>query len=386
MIAPSIIPCQRHLFDVPDDIAYLNCAYFSPFLRSVTEAGIAGVHRRDHPWEIVTRHFFEEAEEARRLFATLIGANADDIAIIPATSYGIAIAVENIPLRRDQRVVVLEDQFPSNYYGWLEQCRRVGATLVSAPRPADDDWTGSVLRMIDERTAVVAVPHVHWTDGGLLDLVAIGARCRAVGAALVIDVAQSIGALPIDVGTIQPDFLVAACYKWMLGPYNLGFCYIAPHRQEGRPLEENWIAREGSDQLSNLLDYQDGYLPGARRFDLGQRGNFHLLPMAIAALKQLHAWGVPNIQATIRLRTDRIAERAAAFQIRAVPRERRAGHYLGLRFSGGVPDGLAERLAREKVYVSVRGRDAVRVTPHLWVNDRDEDRFIAVLEQAVKGR
>lgn len=142
-------------------------------------------------------------------------------------------------MRADQRVIVLEDQFPSNYYGWLEHCRRVGAALTIVPRPKDDDWTKAVLAAIDKKTAVVTVPNVHWTDGGLLDLVTIGEKCRDAGAALVIDAMQSLGALPLDVRTVRPDFLVSAAYKWMLGPYSFGFVYVAPERQGGRPLEEN---------------------------------------------------------------------------------------------------------------------------------------------------
>ncbi|GIS88763.1 MAG: hypothetical protein CM1200mP18_14730 [Gammaproteobacteria bacterium] len=162
-----------------------------------------------------------------------------------------------------------------------------------------------------------------------------------------------------------------------------GFIYVAPKWQEGTPLEHNWINREGSEDFSNLVDYRDSYQPGARRYDVGERGNIHLVPMAKTGLRQLLDWGVGSIQYTIRARTDRIAERAADMGIAALPPELRAGHYLGLRFPGGVPEGLADRLARKNVYVSVRGREAVRVTPHLWVTDEDEDRFFEVLASAL---
>ena len=92
------IPCQRHLFDIPDDVTYLNCAYISPSLRSVTEAGREGVHRKAHPWRITAPAFFDESERARELFARISGATADDIAIIPAVSYGVAIAARNLEI------------------------------------------------------------------------------------------------------------------------------------------------------------------------------------------------------------------------------------------------------------------------------------------------
>ena len=162
-----MIPCQRHLFDIPDDVAYLNCAYISPLMLSAREVGLKGAARKCRPWEILPAHFFDDAEIARTLFARLIGARADDIAIVSSASYGVALAAANLALARGQRIVVLHEQFPSNVYGWRELARERGAELVTLSRPDDDDWTALVLATIDERVAVVALPHCHWTDGAL---------------------------------------------------------------------------------------------------------------------------------------------------------------------------------------------------------------------------
>ena len=379
----TMLDCQRHLFDIPNDVAYLNCAYISPLLNAVRDVGIAAAQRKSHPWKIFPRDFFTDAEEARGLFAELIGATTNDVALGSAASYGTATAARNLPVQPGQRILVLQDQFPSNVYSWHALAAECDGTILTLQRPQDDNWTRSILEALDDRVAIAALPHVHWTDGAMLDLVRIGARCREVGAALAIDGTQSVGVLPFDVSAIQPDFLTVATYKWLLGPYSAGFTYVAPKWQEGTPLEHNWINREGSEDFSNLVDYRNSYQPGARRYDVGERGNIHLVPMAKTGLRQLLDWGVGNIQHTIRARTDRIAERAADMGICALPPEHRAGHYLGLRFPGGVPEGLADRLAQKNVYVSVRGRDAVRVTPHLWVTDEDEDRFFEVLTSAL---
>lgn len=380
-----MISCQRHLFDIPPDIAYLNCAYISPILNAVREAGVAAAQRKSHPWTIKPIDFFTDAEVGRERFAQLIGAMAEDIALVPATSYGTATAARNLPCRAGQRIIVLHEQFPSNVYPWRELAATRRAELVTLPRPEDDNWTRAILDALDDRVAIAALPHVHWTDGALVDLDRVGVRCREVGAALVVDGTQSVGALPFDVRTIQPDFLVVATYKWLLGPYAAGYLYVAPRWHDGEPLEYNWANRADSTDFARLVDYRDGFQPGARRFDVGERGNIHLVPMANAALNQILEWGVEEIQSTIRARTDRMANRAAGLGIQALPAAQRASHYLGLRFPGGVPVGLAERLAAEQVYVSVRGRDAMRVTPHLWVNDADEDRLFEVLARVVGG-
>jgi selenocysteine lyase/cysteine desulfurase len=377
-----MIPSQRHLFDIPEDIAYLNCAYLGPLSHAVVAAGREASGKKSRPWEIGSEDFFTDTEVARTLFAGLINAGDDDVALVPAASYGVSVAARNLPLAKGQTVVVLAEQFPSNVYAWRESANGAGARVIAVPRPEHGDLTRAVLDSVDERTAVVALPHCHWADGALLDLETIGRRCRELGAGLVLDVTQSAGVMPLDVKRIQPDFLVAACYKWLLGPYSIGFLYVAPHRQDGKPIEFNWRARLGSENFSGLVNYEDSYLPGAHRFDVGECANFQTMPAVIAALRQIRDWGVPAIAQTLAARNAGIAERAAALGLESLGAERRAGHYLGLRFPREIPDGLLEELRQAGVYVSVRG-DSLRITPHLYNDDADVDRLMHALQQAV---
>ena len=377
----TLIPCQRDLFDIPDNVAWLNCAQMSPTMRSVAEAGEAAIRRKEHPWTISPVDFFTDSEIARGLFADVVNADSDEVAIVPSASYGMAIAAQNLSVGPDNRILVLDEQFPSNLYVWSELAKRTGARIDVVPRPNDDDWTAAILNRIGPDIAIAALPNNHWTDGGLIDLEQIGAALRDVGAALAVDATQSLGAMPFDVRRVRPDFLVAACYKWMLGPYSLGFLYVDPKHHAGQPIEHNWITRAGSEDFSGLVNYRDDYQPGARRFDMGERANFGLMPQAIAALRQILDWGVDNIQATLSARTGEIAARARGMGIDSVSQGLRAGHFLGLRFEGGVPEGLGARLAAENIHISVRGA-SVRVTPHLYNNDEDIERFFDALGRA----
>lgn len=371
---------QRDLFEIPNNIAYLNCSYMSPLPTASREAGQGAVARKSQPWNITSQDFFTEAETARELFAELVGGDADGVAIIPSASYGVGIAAANIPVARGQSIVLLEDQFPSNVYPWRDLASQTGASIVTVPRPSDYDWTTALLAHIDQRTAVVAVPNCHWTDGSLIDLRRVGERARAVGAALVVDGAQSVGAHPFSVAEVQPDFLVAVTYKWLLGPYSLGFLYAAPHRREGKPLESNWITREDSEDFAGLVEYRDTFQPGARRYDMGERANFALLPIAIASLRQIIAWRVEEIAATLRELTGYIEQQARHIGLEPVPSERRVGHLIGLRSRGEVPADLGRQLAAEGVFVSQRG-NAIRVSPHLY-NTREEcNKLFAALAQ-----
>ncbi len=378
----TAIACQRALFDIPDDIAWLNCAYMSPLMRPVVEAGQAAVQRKANPWTVSPPDFFSGPEEARALFARIVNAQADEIAIIPSVSYGMALAARNLAAPRGTRILLLDDQFPSNVYVWRDLAAQTGARIDTVARPAGDDWTSAILDAIGADVSIAALPHSHWTDGGLVDLERVGAALREAGAALALDITQSGGALPIDVQSIAPDFLVCATYKWLLGPYSLAFVYVDRKHHGGRPLEHNWIARAGSEDFAGLVNYRDEFQPGARRFDMGELSNFALMPQAIAALHRILDWGVDNIHATLAARNDDIAARARSLGIDSVSRGLRAGHYLGLRFEGGVPDGLGQRLAGEKIFVSVRGA-SMRVTPHLYNTDEDIDRLFAALERSV---
>ncbi len=379
-----MLPCQRHLFDIPDDVAYLNCAYMSPLMKPVIEAGGAGLARKAHPWEITPDKFFTGADEFRATAAQIINCSAEDIAIVPSASYGVATAARNLPVKKGQSILVLAEQFPSNYYPWQRRAEETGAALKIVPWPGDrdedHDWTAAVLDSLTADVAIAALPHVHWTSGGRLDLVRIGEACRKLGAALALDLTQSLGALPFSVRDVQPDFAVAASYKWLLGPYSIGLLYVAPKWQQGMPLEENWIQRSNARDFSSLILYAEDYDAGARRFDMGERSNFALLPAAVRAMNQLLEWGVARISDTAGALNRQLASAAADLGFSAPAEPWRAPHYLCLRRKAAIPKEFPEMLAREKVFVSVRG-SSIRVTPHVYNTLEDCERLIACLRR-----
>ena len=211
----KLIPCQREIFDIPAEVAYLNCAYSAPMLKSVAS-------------------------------------------------------------------------------------------------------TGAVLDKLTEDAGIVALPQVRWTDGALLDLELIGRRARELGAALVLDLTQSLGAMPFSVRNVQADFIVCAAYKWLLGPYGVSFLYARSDRQQGEPIENPWIARLGSDDFARLTQYQSQFRRGVRRYDAGEP--YHLtISMAVEALRQVHSWGTAAISATIAAKTRQLAEQSASLVVLPFP-------------------------------------------------------------------
>jgi len=377
---------ERALFSIPLDVTYLNCASMSPQLRSVTAAGLASVRSKESPWQLRASDWFDHAEPLRALFARIVGSDANDVALVPSASYGLAVAAANVPVRAGQTILVIDREFPSNVYTWHELARRTGARVRTVKRSEGATWGDAIVGALGAGdVALVATPVCHWTDGTLMDLERVGAAARSAGAALVVDASQAAGAHPIDVAVVQPDFLVAVGYKWLMGPYSFGYLYVAPKWHErGVPIEQTWMSRAGAEDFARLVDYSGEMRPGARRFDMGEFSQFTLLPMAQAALEQVLAWGVDRVARDIGELTGRIAREVAALGCLVADERARVRHMLGVQLPDGLPADLAARLTAERVHVSVRG-DSIRVAPHLYNDERDVERFVSVLGAAIRA-
>ncbi|UCD23313.1 MAG: aminotransferase class V-fold PLP-dependent enzyme [Gemmatimonadota bacterium] len=372
-----MLSCQKHLFSLPQDLHYLNCAYMSPLPLRVEEAGIAGIRKKRIPADIFPGDFLSGLENVRTRFAGLVGAGGSQrIALIPSVSYGLASVARNLEIASSQNLIILTRQFPSNVYAWRRLAATTGAeirTVAPPERVADRarHWNERLLEAIDRDTAVVAMAQVHWTDGTQFDLVKVGERCREVGAALVIDGTQSVGAQPFDVGGIEPDALICAGYKWLMGPYSLGVAYYGSRFENGLPLEETWLSRVGSDDFPRLIDYRDEYRAGAVRYEPGEISNFALVPMLDAALELIAGWGVDSIAAYCRELTDLLVAESAMAGFEVESARWRSGHIVGLRMPHGLdPKKLQTELADRKISVSVRG-DVLRVSPSVYNDEAD---------------
>lgn len=363
-------------FILDKDMTYLNCANMSPVLISVREAGLQALETRAAPWKLTAKDWFTDAEELRRQAGRIFETNEDNIALIPAASYGLAVAAGNLQPERGKTIIVLEDQFPSNFYVWDELARRQGLTLITVPK-AGPSLTENILRYIDARTGIIALPNCHWMDGTLIDLEKISAAAKSVKAFLVLDLSQSLGALPLNIERIDPDFAVAVGYKWLLGPYGLGYMYVSPRwHEEGKPLEYSWLARQGSDDFTTLTNYTTEYRRGARKFDMGEFAQFHLVPMAIAALKQILDWKVARIQASLKTLTDMLMAYKQAQGLESPVAQ--AGHMIGIPLGNRDTAALKERLSGKKIVVSFRGA-SIRVSPHVYNSASEVEALLSAL-------
>jgi selenocysteine lyase/cysteine desulfurase len=376
------LPSQRHLFDIPEDIAYFNCASNAPQLNTSRERLLAGARSKSQPWHRTSRDFFDDADIIRQLAAELFGGDAEGFAVIPAASYGLSTAARAIEpqLRAGDEILLIADEFPSNVLPWKRTAQETGAMITTVPTPEDGDWTAAILARIGATTKVVSVSTCHWTNGAMIDLRPIGQACRDAGIALVVDATQSLGAMPFPLAEIAPDFLVAAGYKWLLCPYGFGLLYVSKRWRQARPLEESWLTRDNAQDFTALANYNEAYRPGARRFDVGETCTPTILPGVIAALTQIQAWGVANIAETLAAVNSRIAQRLQVLGFSVPTEALRCLHMFGAPLPAGCTVNMVAELAKQNIFISQRGH-SLRFAPHLHVNDADVTRLLAALSE-----
>ncbi|HMJ69469.1 MAG TPA: aminotransferase class V-fold PLP-dependent enzyme [Cyclobacteriaceae bacterium] len=376
---------QRSAFSIPKDTTFLNCANLSPLAKSVEEIGIKALLRKRNPGLITADDFFTDADKLRKEYAKLINTTEDKrIVVIPSVSYGMANVVKNIPLKKGDEVIVAAEQFPSNYYPWAKRCEETGANIKTIAPPdaiqrRGEKWNEKILEAITPSVKVVALGNVHWADGTRFNLIAIRKRTREVGAALIIDGTQSVGALPFDIQEIQPDALICGGYKWLLGPYAIGLAYYGAMFDNGRPVEESWMNRMGSEDFRALVNYQSPYKSGSLRYEVGEHSNFVYVPMLMEAIRLLNKWKPSNIQKYCKSITSESISQLRENGYWIEDEDSRGYHLFGIRLPQHVDlDKVAARLRKNKVYVSFRG-NAIRVAPNVYNTERDLEKLTSLL-------
>mgnify|MGYP005990661051 CR=1 FL=1 len=371
------LQAQKDLFDIPEEINYFNIASLSPSFKTIEEAGVKALKEKSRPYLVPTSDFFEPVIKVKKLFAQLI--DADDynrIANIPSVSYGMATVANNIKLKEGDEIVLIQDEFPSNYYAWEKLAQESKAIIKTVKQPktkenCGEQWNQDILDSINEKTAFIALGNIHWANGTLFDLKAIRKKTNEHNALLIIDGSQSIGALEFSIKEINPDALICAGYKWLFGPYGSGFAYFGSYFDNGNPIEENWSNRMNSENFSGLTQYESNYKPLANRYSVGEHGNFIYIKMQIAALEQLIQWTPKAIQEYCKSISKEavIALQNAGCYIENS--NNRAHHLFGIEIPKHVDiDVLKTVLKKHHVFLSFRG-NYIRTSCHLYNTSKD---------------
>jgi selenocysteine lyase/cysteine desulfurase len=372
-----ILQNQKQLFNFPKEITYLNIASQSPSFKSVEKAGVDAVLKKSQPYKITGPDYFEPVIQLKKLFAQLI--EVDDynrIAMIPSVSYGIATVANNIKLNAGDEILLIDEQFPSNFYSWEKLAKKYNATIKFVKQPTTkidrgQQWNAAILKAINKKTALVAMGNIHWANGTLFDLKAIREKTTQHNSLLIIDGSQSVGALPFSVKEINPDALICAGYKWLFGPYGCGYGYFSSYFDNGNPIEENWSNRLDSENFTNLTNYQPKYKPLANRYSAGESGSFIYVQMQIAALKQVLEWTPKSIQSYCKNISKEAVIELQKLGCTLENPEDRTHHLFGFQLPNSINiERLKEKLNEQQIFVSFRG-DFIRISCHVYTTAND---------------
>ncbi len=384
-----MLKSQKEKFDLASDVTYLNCANIAPLMKNLSDLGKNAIDLRARPYEISRGDWFEPTTNLKRNFAKLINCkNHQRIAVIPSVSYGVASVAKNIKLNSKDEILVVDEQYPSNYYSWVNISKEFGAEIkiVLAPSEAKNKgriWNDRILDSISEKTRIVAIGNVHWTDGTLFQLHEISKKAKQNDALLIIDGSQSIGALPFDIDKIKPEAVFAVGYKWLLGPFSFALGYFGEFFDNGSPLEENWINRKDSDDFQGLVDYTSNYRPFAGRFNVGENSNFHLTPIMNGAIDQLLKWDVTNIQKYCEELTKNPINELRELGCIIEDNEYRTSNLFGIRFHELIDlQQLENEFVKNKIYTSLRGT-AVRISVNVYNDTNDMDKLVECIKNVI---
>lgn len=380
-----MISTQAHLFDLPKNTTYLNAAYMTPLPHAVAEAGQDGIRQKLNPAEIGKEAFFSAPQEVRKLFSKLINnPDPERIALFPSVSYGMANVVKNVTPEYGHEIVLVGDQFPSAVFPWTKGEGSFKINTIPLPslyKNRGERLTKSIVDAIRDKTAAVCLGNVLWTDGTKYDLLRISKKCKEHGTLLIIDGTQSIGALEFDLQIIQPDAILCAGYKWLMGPYGMTLGYFGAAFDDGVPIEDNWMNRQNSDDFAGLTKYQNNYRPKAQRYNAGQYSSFIHIAMLNKSLEMILNWEVELIQRYCQYLAAELFDaikNSKSYWIEKDP-DYRSNHIIGIHLLDPEIKPKLERTLNEKnIKVSMRS-DCLRVSPHLYNTKEDMYKLMDVV-------
>jgi cysteine desulfurase/selenocysteine lyase len=378
----DVASLRREEFPALRETTYLNAASISPLPERARTATEAYNRRRARVHEMREDDFEPTLRRARQAAAQLVGAEPEEIALTPNTSYGINLAAQCLPIPAGSVVVASDWEFPANVYPWMGAGCPARLELVPADalgRPDED----RILERLDRGdVSVFALSTVQFATGFLADVVKLGRFCRERGIFFVVDAIQALGQLPVDVREAEVDVLACGGHKWLCAPQGTGFTYVRKEllsRMEPRVV--GWMTMPACEDLTHVVGYGWEFCEEARRFEVSTQPCQDFAAFT-ASVELLLEAGPERIRAhlleILDPLADRLRERPEIELVSDLHPERRSGIFS---FRPPEPERAYAALRAAGVVSSLR-EGAIRLSPHLYNDMEDLERVIAALAGA----
>ncbi|MBL0937431.1 MAG: aminotransferase class V-fold PLP-dependent enzyme [Gemmatimonadaceae bacterium] len=377
---PTALRAREYAWMDQDPSIYFNAASVGPLPAAAVAATQEWARLRERPQHIPLALMQGAAATARAQFGALIGADADEIALMPNTTYGLNLAARALPLRPGT-ILTFDGEFPSCVYPFQALGSR-GITLDLIPRVNGLPDEDTLVQAIEQRDDVVAVvvSWVQFATGFVADLERIGNACRAKGVFFIVDGIQGCGVRPIDVHALPIDMFASGAQKWQLSPWGTGFVYVRKELITAiEPHDVGWACMKSSTDYTRLTDYEYDFFDDARRFEVVTLA-YQDFAVANAATGVMLEAGVANIAAHIEALGDQVVQwvqsRKDVRLVTPADPARRAGVFA---FTPDNLPAMHDRLRAAHVVHTVR-EGAIRFSPHLYNTSEEMKRALAVLD------
>lgn len=383
-------------FPVNDSLIWLNNCGTTPLGRPMDVAVrgfLDGYARRGVLWQEKT-YPGVKASIYRRL-ATLLHASPEEFALVHHTAEGMNFISHGLSLSSGDEILLLENEYPSNYYPW-EHWREKGVRLRTVPCGAGPgEFLDAFRACLTTRTRVAALSAVHWCTGLPLPLADVGALCAERGIEFVVDGAQGVGLVDIDVKACRIGFMAFSAWKWLLGPLGLGVLYVARDKLDS--LKPVFKGTESVVSDESYLPYREAWKPDADRFAYST-GSFADWVWFDASLAYLEGIGFRTVRERILslagtladgLRQEGFAVHADLFGGAATP-SREAESPFGEAESpiatgilavsrAGLDAGAAVSALKRQGIVAAERLGRIRLAPHIYNSEAQLQRAVAAL-------
>lgn len=376
----------RQLFEHTRNIIYFNSASYGPFCDPVRKAISDNLDLRAASERDDSHDAFVTADELRGDYAALIGAKKREVGLGMNTSFGLNLAAFGLPLKRGDEVLLSDVEFPAAVYAWQGAATARGLKIKFMKSRENRFDIDAFEKSITRRTRVLSLSWVQFFNGYKNDIAALSVICKRQNIFLVVDGIQGVGVEPINVRKLGIDIFTSGCQKWLLAPQGGGFFYLADEiRDRIIPSSMSWLSVDWQMKFDDLFHFDKPLFNSAQRFEMGYYVVLNILGMK-AAVKIFQDLGVSNIKRHNRVLLDRLADYIRSHSYYSITSSMTAKHRSSiLTFTCKDVKELHGHLLKQKI-ILVRREGSIRVSVHLYNNEKDIDRMIEAMNSFARSK
>lgn len=362
----------RDQFPVTKNLIHLNHAAVAPLSKPAADAIRWLANDCEQYGSLHYDVWMKAYDSLRQATARLINAQSSEIAIVKNTSEGIATIANGLDWKSGDRIVVFEEEFPSNQYPW-QRLQSKGVTLewLRADGPMDK------LEQAAKGARMVAISFVQFLTGFRADLETIGKICQKNGCFFFVDAIQGMGYYPLDVQKCNIHALAADGHKWMLGPEGCGVLYVRADVQDQiEPFEFGWT------NVQNYSDYGQRTLTlrsDAGRYEPGTLNTVGIYGLE-ASIRFLLSVGIESVCEAVLARTKEIHDgvRERGYEILG---ERTPSNESGIVCfrKPGLDFRMIHKQLKDNGILTAPRAGWVRASPHFYISPEDVQKLLSVL-------